>query len=269
MNYFEHPAISNSKLGWFKRSPAHFKYFQDNPQPEKEAWVIGDASHTILFEPDNFKKRFYVLDEQKRPDLDTGFGSKVNQKWKQEIYEAYSNKSIITVKDYDMIMRMMDAMKKNDFVQELIKDCLFEQEHFWVDPVSGLECKKKVDGECSTHRLDYKTTDNADPYKWQRKTWSYDYFRQAGFYDMDNPKDFYFIVQEKSAPFEVSVHKCTREVLFYGKDEAISILMKIKACIEHDNWPGYEIKTFKPEMPDVDQLYFDYEIPSWVIQNMG
>ena len=267
-DYFKHPAISNTKLGWFKKSPAHFKYFQDNPQPEKKAFVIGDASHTILFEPEGFKSRFHVLDLSKRPVPDSNFQNAKNREWKKEMEEAYSHKSIITVEEHDVIMRMMDAMKKNPLAQELIKDCLFEEEHYWKDPATGLECKKKVDGENSNHRIDYKTTDNADPFRWQRKTWGYDYYRQAGFYDMSKPKDFYFIVQEKEAPYMVSVHRCTPELLNYGKDEAQLLLFKIKACQNADEWPGYEIKTFKPDVPDSDQLYFDYELPSWVIQNM-
>jgi hypothetical protein len=272
MDYFKHPGISNTKLGWFKKSPAHFKYFQDNPQPEREAFVIGDASHTILFQPEDFKKRFYVLDTSKRPVPDSDFKNSKNRIWKQEMEEAYSHKIIIDINKYDAIMFMMEAMKRNEYAQELIQDCEFEKEHYWTEPTTGLQCKKKVDGENSTHRIDYKTTDNADPYKWQRKTWSYEYYRQAGFYDIDKPKEFYFIVQEKEAPYLVSVHKCTPDLINYGKDEAMLLLRKIKACIDNipsgEPWPGYEIKTFKPEMPELDQRFFDYELPSWVIQGM-
>lgn len=266
MNYFEHPAISNTKLGWYKRSPAHFKHYQDNPQPEKKAFVIGDASHTILFQPDEFDKRFHTLDLTRRPNPEKDFRDVANKEWKKEMEQAYAHKIIINSDEYEMIMRMMESMRQNEYVVDLLKGCEYEKEHYWIDQTTGLECKKKVDGENSIHRIDYKTSDNADPYKWQRKTWGYDYYRQAAFYDMDVHKEFYFIVQEKDAPYLVSVHKCTPELIHYGKEEAQLILHKIKASMEQNFWPGYEIKTFKPEMPEVEQLYFDYELPSWVIQ---
>lgn len=270
IDYFAHPAISNSKLEWFKRSPAHFKYFQEKESPDKPSYLIGSVSHCILFEPDKFNDQYFILDESKRPNPDADFRSSVNNKWRKEIKEAYAHKKAITVVEYDMVMAMMERIKENSFAQELLVDCVFEKEVFWTDPHTGIECKKKVDGECATHRIDYKTTDNADPAKWQKKTWSYSYYRQAGFYDLSEPKEFYFIVQEKTAPYMASVHKCTPELINYGKDEAVGLLRKLKVHIDQDIWPGYEQKIFKPELDinDRAQNYYDFDIPGWVLQNM-
>lgn len=273
-NYFEHPGISNSKLGWFKRSPAHYKYFCDHPSPEKEAYLIGGATHTVLFEPDKFKKDYHILKESERPVPDKDYRDALNKAWKKEILEAYSHKKIISESEYDMIMRMMEALHENDFAVELIKGCEFEKEVYWTDPETGLSCKKKVDGEHKKHRIDYKTADNADPNKWQRKVWSYDYYRQAGFYSLTDTsellKEFFFIVQEKEPPYCVSIHKCTQQFIDYGKDEALHLMRKIKTHMTANLWPGYEQKVFKPEL-DVnarEQNYFDFDIPIWVIQNM-
>jgi hypothetical protein len=270
MDYFAHPAISNSKLSWFKKSPAHFKYYQDTKTPDKPSYLIGSASHCILFEPDLFDKQYHVLDESKRPFPTENYLNRDNKKWKDQQYKDFGDKKIISTEEYTTIMQMMDQMHSNGFVKELLSDCVFEKEIYWIDPNTGLECKKKVDGEGTYHRLDYKTTDNADPLKWQKKSWPYEYYRQAGFYDLDYHKEFYFIVQEKTAPFAVSVHKCTNDLLNYGKEEAIALLRKIKIHFDYDLWPGYESKVFKPELDadDKGQNYFDLDIPNWVLQNM-
>lgn len=268
MDYFAHPAISNSKLGWFKRSPAHYKFFQDNKTKDSQAFLIGSASHCILFEPDKFKSIFYVLDEKQKPFPEQDYRNKANSIWKQDILEAYKHKQIITLDEYDKIMFMMDKLKQHDFVQELLKDCKFEQEVFWIDPETGLECKKKVDAECTNHRVDYKTTDNAEPIGWQKKAWSYDYYRQAGFYDLDVPKEFYFIVQEKEPPYEISVHRATRELIDYGKNEAIGLLKKIKVCKEKNFWAGYEANNYKPEAVGSEIYFYDFDIPMWKLQSM-
>ncbi len=271
MDYFEHPAISNSKLGWFKKSPAHFDYFQKNPQPETEAFVIGSASHCILFEPEKFKSLYYVLDESQRPNPDKNFLDKENQKWRKDILEAYKHKSIVTLDDHKMISDMMEVIKKNSFAQELLDGCVFEKEVYWTDPITGLECKKKVDGEKDKLRIDYKTAESADPDYWQKKAWSYEYFRQAAFYDLDIQKEFYFIVQEKKPPYGISIHRCSQDTLNYGKDKCYDLMKKIKFHIDNNFWPGYESKILArkpPEATPEELKYFDFEIPMWVLQSM-
>lgn len=278
MDYFAHPAISNSKLGWYKKSPAHYKYFQEHGTEDRPAYLIGSATHTVLFEPETFDGLYHVMDESKRPVLITekgaiaDFRNAENKKWKEDIYEAYSHKKIITTGEYDMIKRMMDALQENGQVKEMLQESIFEQEAFWTDSATGLQCKKKMDivSKSGLFRADYKTTDNADPYKWQKKAWSMDYYRQAGFYGLDDKLDesakttpFWFIAQEKVAPYGVSVHLCTQEMINYGKDEANKLLGQIKACTDADYWPSYEVKT----PVDKKQEFFDFDIPGWVLQH--
>lgn len=268
MDYFKHPAISNSKLGWYEQSPAHYQYFQEHGTEDKPAYLIGGATHVVLFEPDLFDKNYHVLDETKKPEPDKDYRNSKNMTWKKEQYEAYSHKSIISVAEYDMIMYMMKALHKNSQAVEILQGCEYEKEVYWTDPTTELACKKKVDISGSSHRADYKTTDNADPYKWQRKAWSLDYYRQAGFYSLEDsieaPLDFWFIAQEKPAPYGVSVHKCTYDMLNYGKDKSMKLLGRIKTCQDENFWPGYEIKTPVDSRDD----FFEFDIPGWVRSTM-
>ncbi len=271
IDYFKHPAISNSKLGWYKQSPAHYKYFQEHGTEDKPAYLIGSATHTVLFEPEKFDKTYHVLDESKRPVLLLPNGNRAdfrnaeNSKWRKDILDAYPHKIIITTEEYDMIMSMMQQLQKNSQAVELLQECEFEKEVYWIDPTTGLACKKKMDISGSAHRADYKTTDCADPYKWQRKAWGFDYYRQAGFYDLDEHKEFWFIAQEKVAPYGVSVHKCTDDMLNYGKDESMKLLGQIKSCQDENYWPGYEIKTPIDSKDD----FFEFDIPGWVRSTMA
>ncbi len=269
MGYFERPEISNSKLGWFDKSPAHFQYFQKYGGEDRPAYLIGNASHVTLFEQDKFDGLYHVMDESQRPVKDADYRNAENKSWKKSIIEAYSHKKIVTVSEYDMIKYMMEALHENEQVKELLQDSIFEQEEFWIDPITGLGCKKKTDiiSKSRLFRGDYKTADNADPYKWQRKAWSMDYYRQAGFYSLNDNIDanipFWFIAQEKSPPYGVSVHRCTQDMINYGKDKSNKLLGQMKACKDADYWPSYEIKT----PVDKKQEYFDFDIPGWVLQH--
>ncbi len=92
-----------------------------------------------------------------------------------------------------------------------------------------------------------------------------DYYRQAALYTDSDEKDedFYFIAQEKTAPYAISIHKCKKDLLDYGRNEYIKLLTQMKACMDADMWPGYEIKNIMN-----DQDYFDFDVPMWVVQSM-
>ncbi len=267
IDYFKHPALSNSKLGWYKQSPKHYKYFQEHGKEDRPAYLIGSATHTVLFEPELFKGIYHVVDESQRPFPDKDFRKAENKIWLSDITEAYSHKKIITLEEYDMIMFMMEELQDNNQAVEILKGAKYEQEVFWTDPETKLECKKKIDIQGQGYKGDYKTADNADPFLWQRKAWGMDYYRQAGFYSLtdsiESPEPFWFIVQEKKAPYAVSVHLCTQEMINYGKDEAMKLMKQLLACKNADYWPSYEIKT----PVDKKQEYFDFDIPGWVLQH--
>jgi hypothetical protein len=260
--YFAHPAISNSKLGLFKQSPMHYKYFQENVKKETPAMLTGTATHTILFEPEKLKTMFFILDERLRPVPDKDFRNASNKQWKEDMLDINSGKELLTMADYDMIMFMQEELQKNELAMELFKDAQFETEVFFKDQVFGMECKCKIDIKQPGRKADYKTTDNADPWRWQKKAWGLDYYRQAAFYtDSDEEQEeFWFIAQEKTPPYAISVHKCTPEMIDYGRQEYIKLLTQMKACIETGFWPGYEVKNILVS----ENKYFDFEIPSWV-----
>jgi hypothetical protein len=270
MDYFSHPGISNTKLGWYEQSPAHFQYFSKHGTEPRESYLVGNASHTVLFEPETFQGRFYIFDPNKRPEKDKNFNSTKNKAWKKEIQETYSSRLIVTKEEYDEVNYMMEALKKCSHAQELLSNCIFEEEVYWTDPTTGLSCKKKVDfrSKDNLYRGDYKTTDNADPHIWQKKAWRMDYFRQAGHYSLSDPIEspipFYFIAQEKTPPYAVSVHKCTQDMIDYGKNRCNFLLNGIKTCMVENFWPSYEVKT--PSYSDSD--CFDFDIPHWVIRDL-
>jgi hypothetical protein len=266
LDYFARPEISNSKLGEFKRSPMHYKFFMDNVKKEKPEYIFGDASHTILFEPEKVNKKFFVLDENRRPEPESDYRNKKNLQWKSEMIEMNAGKKLITLSDYDMIMFMHEQLFKHKLARELILGSLYEQEVYFKDQTFGMACKAKIDiRKPGQYKADYKTTQSAEPYTFQKNAWKYDYYRQGAFYtDSEGPdEDFYFIAQEKTAPYAVSIHKCKLDLINYGRDEYIKLMTHLKACMDNDYWPGYEIKNILS-----DEEYFDFDIPAWVIQSM-
>ena len=59
--YRELPAMSQSSLKMVLQSPAHFKYFTENPRAETPALVFGGVAHTVILEPEKLYNDFFVM----------------------------------------------------------------------------------------------------------------------------------------------------------------------------------------------------------------
>lgn len=63
--YHAIPAVSKSDLDKIDRSPAHYKFAKDNPQPPTTAMIRGTIVHAAILEPDRFEVDY-------APEFDAG-----------------------------------------------------------------------------------------------------------------------------------------------------------------------------------------------------
>lgn len=261
-SYFDIPAMSNSALKWFKKSPMHYQWYINNPPPPSKEMAFGSAFHTIILEPEKFKYLYVVADTEKRPEKDKGMTSNKNKAWLAGL--GFGGKEILKKEEFDTLQRIRDAVMKNGFAKELVTDSKnqIEQGIYWEH--NDIQCKGKVDILNSGFMADLKTCADASPNDFSRTIWNYEYYRQAGMY-LDGygmqTKPFYFIAVEKTEPFGVSVHKCSQDVIDYGIQEYQELIAQYKMCLESGNWPGYE--------KDAIYEYFEAELPKWVKKAEG
>lgn len=127
-----------------------------------------------------------------------------------------------------------------------------EQSLFWQDAAHGIWKRSRLDwlpAWDGTRRLvvpDYKTADHADPAGFGRSAANFGYCTQADFYlsgiaALLGAVDakFLFVVQEKAAPYLVSVCELDEEALSVGhaRNERASALFA--ECTAKNRWPGY------------------------------
>ena len=60
--------VSSSDLKKMAKSPAHFRYWKDNPKEDTPSLLFGRAVHKYILEKDDFYKEFAVA-----PDIKTLF----------------------------------------------------------------------------------------------------------------------------------------------------------------------------------------------------
>jgi hypothetical protein len=254
MNYFEHPAISNSKLNWFARSPFYYKRMCQSPSESTPAMEFGTAFHTFVLEPEVFTDQYIIHEKfDRRTKVGKEFYANVTDLARE------GNKKLISQTDYEKIQWMHNSLIDNPAALNLLptgidrggKDGRIESEIFFNYMGGGLNmrCKSKLDyiqtikGK-DVNLVDLKTTQSITSFKSSYK-YKFAYYRQAAFYRLAamaeglNVKNFYFVVVETQYPHESAVFKVGQWDLEKGTNDIHDLLVSLDTCIEEDHFPMY------------------------------
>lgn len=240
-SYHALSAISNSGLKILgTKSPAHFKYWRDNPKPSTDAQLFGIAYHMAILEPQRFAESVIYI---------PGNGNK--KEVKEAVKEAQEN-GLIVLRGNDgnnqmeTIRRMRDVLYQNPRAAKLLTGGK-EITALWTDHETGVECKGRMDAAYDTSILiDLKTTQDASFRGFVRSIVTYDYFVQAAYY-MDGyeiasgirPEGFVFIAQEKEPPYAVALYEPDLDALINGRRVYRRRLDRYAECLKTDIWPAY------------------------------
>ena len=238
--------LSHSSLGWFKRSPAYFKYMiEQDEKIETDALIFGNVFHTMVLEPKMFDSRYFVLNLEERPEKNKTMASKENKLWKQSELEKAGDKRLIGSTDKKNAENMAESLfrKAGDLIRGATE---YERRIDWRR--EGVDLKGFIDIDHDIFMADLKTAADATPHQWQRKAyWDFNSHRQAAMYlDGDakglytGDKDFYFIVVEKKPPYLVSIHLVGKNKIAEGMTQYKELIKGVKACRKSGKWMDFD-----------------------------
>jgi hypothetical protein len=220
--------------------------YQDS---EKEIFDLGTAAHSLLLEGidkmvempfDDWRKK----EAREQRDL-------VRRQGKLPVLSKY-------VSDiYLMIQIAKKALADSELGLDL-SSCFTERSIFWQQ--DGIWKRARLDAQSRQHHLilDYKSTDEADPYTFQRQIINLGYDIQAAHYcdayraavpTCDRDPTFVFLVQERSAPFACSLVGVDPVFLGLGQQKIERAGKIWKRCNESNSWPSYSKSIFWAEPP--------------------
>lgn len=241
--YNQAEGIRRSDLWRMHESPEKFKWFLEHPPEQTPALLFGTAVHKLLLEPDGFKDDFAVA-----PVVDRR--TKVGKEaWEQFLSDS-NGKTIITADDFSTASDMVIKAMTIPFVRKLLSGKK-EEAFFWIDEDTEQVCKVRIDMlteiEGKWAIADYKTAGSAKTDIFVRKMYDYGYHLQSFMYTeavklnlkLDYRPDFYFIVQEKHAPYSVNYIKVTDDVILTGMDSFREFMGMLRLCRETGYWYGY------------------------------
>lgn len=253
--------ISNTQLNAFRRSPAHWVHYVTEKKEPTDAMIKGAYAHCIALKqsPD----RFFILDEEARPEPEKTFGSKLNKAWLEEIYSSCTalKKQVVDARMVADVTNMVEALYDDPEARKYLAGD-YEARLEWK--CLGLNFMGIRDISSDEYIVDLKFVQSADPRDFRRYLFREGLYRQGGMYldgEMkgeftgDPHKRILFIAVEQTPPYGVSVNELDLETIMYGVNEYRMLAGNLKSCIDANHFPSYSYRNINGS--------FDITLPAY------
>lgn len=224
--------------------PARFRWERDHP-PVKSAFDFGHAAHAKVL---GVGLNVAVIPD----DILASNGAASTTKAKEFIAEARARGDVPLKSDeMAVIDAMADKLASHPRASALLSNGTAEQSLFWRDDETKVMLRGRTDWVTRLPSgrpcvVDYKTTARtADPTRFGWEARDRDYHMQDCWYreglDLLTGEDhgFVFVVQEKEAPFLVSVCELDDDAREVGAQRNRVARATYLDCMTRDEWPGY------------------------------
>lgn len=257
--YYSVKALSNTAMGYLKKSPLHFRAFMDGKIPSSKAMEIGRWVHEAVLEPEQWNGKWFVKENAR-----TKAGKEYN--------ESLEAKGLvgITQNEYDMIRGMVGRLLQCEWLGRLfvLYETMIEQEFYWQEQVNGqaIDCKAKLDLIIpgANMMIDLKTTREAEPKGFIRKArYSYDYDRQMAWYKnacvkagiLNEDAKCFFVCIEKEPPYAYSIIEVAPSAIKSGERKYQKLLEQYAALMQTRDFHTYPSEVWEEEETHDQPIY--------------
>lgn len=220
------------------------------PEESKVHFSIGKTANDLLLHGEEwFWGHNHVL----------GYETLQTKAAKAEKVEAEeAGKNVINKKQWAEIQAMTEAFAEHPFASAAFMSGRSEPSLFWQDRETGvwLRCRPDFLPSALRHIPDYKTAASAKPEDFKRSIYNYGYHMQAALYldGIENvtgtkPQSFYFVVQEKEAPYIVTCQAVEQIAVDWGRIQNRKAIHLFAECLEKNEWPGYARDVIEVGLP--------------------
>ena len=223
-------ALSKSGLDQFRKSPAHFRAWQDGTTKNESspALEFGTAVHMAILEPELFALNYTLFTGDRR-----------NKDGKMA-YEAViaSGKTPLNQEQWDNITGAAAAVHAHPAAAPLLNGIQTEVSCF--DSWNGVKVKARIDGLAKDYIIDVKTTQDASPVAFGKSCAQFRYHVQAAWYQrITGVNRFIFIAVEKEAPYGVACYELDEQAISLGHIIIEEQLRTYVECEQLNSWPCY------------------------------
>lgn len=248
-------AVGSSSLVLILSSPRAFLrgHVMGKRKEETNDMRIGKIVHMGLLEPAKFKNSYRIMpvfEGYTKDGKKTTNPNAIEVKEKRAAWEADLPKGcvVITDEEFDQIIGMVESVSEHPQGKAVFTNGIPEMAGYYRDPRTGIKMKIMPDFRANDNFMitDYKTTVNADQtifgskafgeWRYDLRIWMYAYGTSL-IENKPMPKNLFFMVNEKTEPYEAAVYYMTPEQCSQAEYDYNDAMDKLKACIETDSWP--------------------------------
>lgn len=243
--YHADPAISRSRL-WNLIDKTPY-YAKANPQIDSSGFLVGDATHCLLLEPESLTRRFIVYEG--RRDART--------KDYKAFLAAHPNKQVLSPAESFTIRKLGERINSSERGAWVFSSGEPEVSGFWVDAETGLRLKFRPDWMDLERDLivDVKTTNNlrTSAIKASIRQYGYhiqDHHYRAGYYALTGrwPKFVFLFIDKGPSVFQFRWLALSDEDRAHAAEQHAEALAAWKRCEREGEWPSYpdRFETLSP-----------------------
>lgn len=260
-DYLRISAFHKSAMSALRKSPRHYWHFKNTPLDTK-AIREGRLLETVLLEPDLFYEQFVVYPDSymdleykksaKRPNppmisMEWNNKKKYCQEWKK----AQEETGLIPIaeKDVEEVIECAAVIASKSELKKLIQGQM-QVTLVWIDPITGVLCKARIDILKSDMIVDLKKTKDASYSKegkggFSNEILNYGYHEQGALYSdgwevlTNELLSFVFLAVEKFAPFECAAYPLREDSLLTGRINYREMQIVYRDILDEGKYHGY------------------------------
>lgn len=249
--YHASPEFSSSQLKDILRSSAHFysnNILKENERESKKHFDFGTLAHTLFLEPEQFENEFVI---GPKFDRRTKEGKAEAAAWEA----ANQGKIIIDQEMLEGATRIAENLRTLSSYKIMQNNPgMAEASIFFTDPIYDLNLRVRPDYHiipCDEFPngliMDVKTSTDARQFKFSKSCADFGYDISAAmyregfqqYYKTEEMPEFFFLVAESTAPFNVKQYRASSLFLSIGDQRYNKAKELLAESLIINEWKGY------------------------------
>lgn len=231
--------VSSTQLKSILKTPKHFLAAVQGAGKDKQVLEFGRLAHMAVFEPWRFEDVVLPYDGE--------FDRRLRSC--KTFIADHPNHTVIGQDKFDALLSMRKAVREHYFRGRTLGEWFDEGESekaiYFVERVTNVKCRVKVDNLHPEFIFDLKSTVDVRPAAFNGSVHAYHYDLSAFMYQTGvqyftgEERPFVFIAVEKEAPYSVMTYTAGDSLLDNGAQKFEDGLNRLNHARAHDSWPGY------------------------------
>ena len=248
-------AMNYSRLKHMARSAEDYHYAVTHPKPPNEGMRLGSAVDTLIHEPHEWERLYYVAAKADRR-------TKAGKEAAAKAEEQAGGREVISAADEALARRCAEAVQSHAAAASLLARGRAQVCVVWHDEETNILCKARLDWVTELELVDLKSDKDAEVHGFAAAGVSYGYPLQTSMYHdgwlavTGQSLPFTLIVVQNNPPHKVRVRTLGARSIQAGRQAYRQALNDLVVCQRRGVWKEPEvIETF--------------EWPNWYLLQMG